>query len=61
MQNAAELMQEIESVRAMNASLRAYLEHIRTFKKNLMTLNENCNQLTNINEQWVETIRTMKK
>lgn len=56
-QKATELMQEVEAVRAMNASLRAYLEHLRTFRKNLVGVNENLKQLTKVNTQWIEVLK----
>lgn len=34
-----ELAQEIDSMKAMNSSLRAYLEHLRVLKKNLLAMN----------------------
>ncbi|KAJ8707006.1 hypothetical protein PYW08_011140 [Mythimna loreyi] len=55
-----ELTQEIESIRAMNSSLRAYLEHLRRFKENLGHMYDNYTQLNQVNEQWVETLRSMK-
>lgn len=55
-----QLSQEIESIRAMNSSLRAYLEHLRSFKKNLIAMNDNCTQLNKVNEQWIGTLRDMK-
>ncbi|PZC84848.1 hypothetical protein B5X24_HaOG203838 [Helicoverpa armigera] len=56
----AELTQEIESVRAMNSSLRAYLEHLLLFKKNLLAMNKNCTQLHDVNKQWIDILSSMK-
>ncbi|CAK1593503.1 unnamed protein product [Parnassius mnemosyne] len=57
----SDLLQEVESVRAMNVSLRAYLDHLRAFRKNLIAVNENCKQLSKVNTQWIEMISTMKR
>ncbi|KAG7312628.1 hypothetical protein JYU34_000945 [Plutella xylostella] len=52
----ADLVQELESVRAMNNGLRSYLEHIRTFKENLQGVHKNCKQLNKINSQWIDVL-----
>lgn len=57
---AADLAQEIDSIRALNSSLQAYLEHLRMFKKNLIDMNDNCNQLSKVNKQWIDTLNNMK-
>ncbi|CAG4987767.1 unnamed protein product [Colias eurytheme] len=54
--NAMELTQEIESVRALNSSLRTYLENLRQYRKNLSSMNENCKQLREVNTQWIDTL-----
>ncbi|OWR43976.1 hypothetical protein KGM_212062 [Danaus plexippus plexippus] len=54
-----ELSQELESVRALNSSLRAYLEHLQTFRKNLNAVNENTKILSKVNSQWIETLNNM--
>ncbi|CAH2056491.1 unnamed protein product, partial [Iphiclides podalirius] len=59
-EKVTELMQEVKSVRAMNASLRAYLEHLRMFKKNLVAVNENCKELRKVNLEWNEILSSMK-
>ncbi|KAH9638311.1 hypothetical protein HF086_004214 [Spodoptera exigua] len=51
-----ELSQEIDSIRAMNSSLRAYLEHLRVLKKNLLTMNDNCTQLKKVNNEIIEIV-----
>lgn len=53
-------MQEIDAIRALNGSLRAYLEHLRVFRKNLVAMNENCKQLSKVNTQWIDTLNMMK-
>ncbi|CAG5053262.1 unnamed protein product [Parnassius apollo] len=57
----SDLQQEVESVRAMNASLSAYLDQLKAFRKNIIAVNENCKQLSNVNTQWIETISAMKR
>ncbi|KAL0809822.1 hypothetical protein ABMA28_011314 [Loxostege sticticalis] len=56
----SELMVELESVRALNSSLRAYLEHLRLFKKNLSMMNSNCKELSKVNTQWIDMLNAMK-
>ncbi|RVE53142.1 hypothetical protein evm_002239 [Chilo suppressalis] len=52
----AELTQEIESIKSLNVSLQAYLEHVRTFRKSLNTMNSNCQQLSKVNTEWIDLL-----
>ncbi|XP_028033735.1 uncharacterized protein LOC114245680 [Bombyx mandarina] len=53
---AAELPMELESIRALNACLQAYLEHIRNVKRNLLAMNDNYRDLEDVNRQWQEVV-----
>lgn len=55
-----ELAQEIDSMKAMNSSLRAYLEHLRVLKKNLLAMNDNCTQLNKVNNEIIEIVNINK-
>lgn len=55
-----ELAQEIDSMKAMNSSLRAYLEHLRVLKKNLLAMNDNCTQLNKVNDDIIEIVNNNK-
>ncbi|CAH2245625.1 jg6542 [Pararge aegeria aegeria] len=56
----SDLKQEIEAIGALNASLRVYLGNLRTMRKDMRTVNENCKQLVKVNSQWVDTLNFMK-
>ncbi|KAF9809294.1 hypothetical protein SFRURICE_015757 [Spodoptera frugiperda] len=55
-----ELAQEIDSMKAMNSSLRAYLEHLRVLKKNILAMNDNCTQLNKVNDEIIEIVNNNK-
>ncbi|XP_028170544.1 uncharacterized protein LOC114360163 [Ostrinia furnacalis] len=54
----SELTMEIEAVRELNSSLRTYLEHLRLFKKNLLTMNRNSKELNKVNTQWIDMLNS---
>ncbi|KAI8441618.1 hypothetical protein MSG28_015183 [Choristoneura fumiferana] len=55
-QGGTDMPQELESLRTLNDTLRAYLTHLRMFKDNLKSMNENCQQLSKVNSQWIDIV-----
>ncbi|CAK1549031.1 unnamed protein product [Leptosia nina] len=53
---AAELTEELESIRALNANLQTFLDYLQTFRKNLIEVNNNCKEFHKVNKQWIETV-----
>lgn len=56
----AELSQELDSLRAMNSSFQAYLEHLQGFKRNLAVLSDSYTQLSKVNGQWIDLTKMLK-
>lgn len=52
-----DLVLELETLKAVNAGLRTYLDHLRTVKSNLVSIHVNFKQLAKVNQEWVDSVQ----